>query len=253
MGKHITISIVTATWNCAETLPDCLASIKRQTYPYREHIIIDGASTDGTIGVIQQNIKFISKFQSEQDKGIYDALNKGIDLATGDVIGFLHSDDLYSTDDALRLIAEAFEDPTVCAVYGDLEYVSRKNTSKVVRRWKSKAYKNTDLNWGWMPAHPTLYVRREWYAKISRFDTSYRISSDYHSILRLFTQPGFKSVHIPHILVTMRLGGASNRSIQAIIEKSKEDWRALRECGFSAPQAMLAISSKNLRKIRQFA
>lgn len=252
MGKHVTISIVTATWNCAETLPDCLTSIAQQTYPHREHIIVDGASTDGTIDVVKQNIQLITKFRSEQDEGIYDALNKGIGFATGDVIGFLHADDFYASDDALSLIAEAFEDPTVCAVYGDLVYVSRHDTTKVVRRWKSQPYNSNDLNWGWMPAHPTLYVRREWYAKISRFDTSYRIAADYHSILRLFTQPGFKPAYIPRVLITMRLGGASNRSIQAIIDKSKEDWRALRACGFGVPRAMLAISSKNLRKIRQF-
>ena len=247
------ISIVTATWNCAKTLPDCLASVARQSYLNREHIIVDGASTDGTIDVINEHIDQIPILISERDKGIYDALNKGIQLATGDVIGFLHADDLYATDNTLSKIAQAFEDPTVCAVYGDLEYVSKQDTSKVIRRWQSKHFDRRDLGWGWMPAHPTLYVRRDWYLMIGGFDISYMISADYLSILKLFNQPGFKTEYIPNVLVTMRLGGASNKSIKAIFKKSKEDWRALRSCNFNLFSALRAIVWKNLSKLLQFA
>lgn len=253
MEKNITISVVTATWNCASTLPDCLASVARQSYANVEHVIVDGASTDGTIDVIKGHIDQITTFKSERDKGIYDALNKGIQLSTGDVIGFLHADDLYASDDVLTKIAHAFEDASVCAVYGDLEYVSQQDTTKVIRRWRSQPFKNRDLDWGWMPAHPTLYVRRDWYSKIGGFDISYRISADYLSILRLFTQPMFKTVYIPDVLVTMRLGGASNKSINAILKKSKEDWHALRSCDFSVPRALRAIAWKNLSKLSQFA
>lgn len=252
MVKNIKISVVTATWNCAKTLPDCLSSVARQNYPNLEHVIIDGASTDGTIDVIEEHIDQIDIFKSEEDKGIYDALNKGIQLATGDVVGFLHADDLYASDDVLSRIAEAFKDPMVCAVYGDLVYVSQDNTSKVIRSWQSNPFKMQDLGWGWMPAHPTLYVRRDWYSIINGFDISYRISSDYLSILKLFTQPGFRTVYIPDVLVKMRLGGASNNSIKAIIKKSKEDWRALRSCHFSVPSALRAIIWKNLSKLSQF-
>lgn len=253
MSNNITISIVTVTWNCATTLPDCLASVMRQNYSNREHVIVDGASTDGTVDVINQHIDQIAIFKSERDKGIYDALNKGIGMATGDVVGFLHADDLYSSDDTLSRIAQAFEDPKVCAVYGDLEYVSQQDTSKVIRRWQSNSFKHRDLGWGWMPAHPTLYVRRDWYAKIGGFDISYRIAADYFSILKLFTQPGFKTTYIPKVLVTMRLGGASNKSFMAIIKKTKEDWRAMRSCDFSVPCAIRAIAWKNLSKLSQFA
>ena len=253
MENNITISIITATWNCASTLPDCLASVARQNYLNREHVIVDGASTDGTLDIINQHIEQIAAFKSERDKGIYDALNKGIQLATGDVVGFLHADDLYASDDALSKIAKAFEDPSVCAVYGDLEYVSQQDTSKVIRHWQSKPFKQRDLGLGWMPAHPTLYARRDRYAQINGFDTSYRISADYLSILKLFTQPGFKTEYIPKVLVTMRLGGASNKSIKAIVKKSKEDWRALRSCGFSVTNALRAITWKNLNKLSQFA
>ncbi len=252
MGNKIKISVVTATWNCANTLPDCLASVARQSYTNREHVIVDGASTDGTIDVINQHIDQIATFKSECDKGIYDALNKGIQLATGDVVGFLHADDLYASDDVLAKIAKAFEDPKVCAVYGDLEYVSQQDTSKVIRRWQSKPFNQRDLGWGWMPAHPTLYVRRDWYSMIGGFDISYRIAADYLSILKLFTQPDFKTVYIPDVLITMRLGGASNKSVKAIVKKSKEDWRALRSCDFSMSGALRAIAWKNLSKLSQF-
>lgn len=252
MRVDIKISVITATWNCAKTLPDCLASLALQTYANREHIIVDGASTDGTIEVINHRINQIAIFKSEPDKGIYDALNKGIEMATGDVVGFLHADDLFASDDALAIIAKAFEDPTVCAVYGDLEYVSPQDITKVIRRWRSKSFNQRDLGWGWMPAHPSLYVRRNWYSKIGRFDISYRIAADYLSILKLFSQSGFKTKYIPAVLVTMRLGGASNKSIKAIVKKSKEDWRALRSCDFSVPGALRAIFFKNLSKLSQF-
>lgn len=252
MRRNKTISVITATWNCANTLPECIESVASQDYADCEHIIVDGASTDGTIAIIDRYIDQIATFKSERDQGIYDALNKGIRLSTGDVIGFLHADDLYASRDVLSKVAKAFEDPAVCAVYGDLEYVSQQDISKVIRRWQSKAFNPRNLAWGWMPAHPTLYVRRDWYSKIGEFDVGYKIAADYLSILRLFTQPGFKAVHIPDVLVTMRLGGASNKSIKAIINKTKEDWRALRTCGFGLFPALWAIAWKNLSKLSQF-
>lgn len=250
--SHPTISIITATWNCVQSLPDCLDSVDRQSYQKREHVIIDGASTDGTIEVINQRIHQISVFKSEPDKGIYDALNKGIQLASGDVIGFLHADDFYASDDVLSKIAQAFEDPKVCAVYGDLEYVSQQDTSKVIRRWQSKSFILSDLKRGWMPAHPTLYVRRDFYSKIGGFDISYRIAADYLSILKLFKLPSFHAVYIPEVMVKMRLGGASNKSLKAVTRKSKEDWRALRTCDFGVLAAVRAILWKNLSKLSQF-
>jgi glycosyltransferase len=253
MQSNTKISIITATWNCAQTLPDCLISVAQQTYANREHIIIDGASIDGTIDVINQHIDNVSTFISAPDKGIYDALNKGIELATGDVIGFLHADDLYASDATLAKIAEAFTDPSVCGVYGDLEYVRQFDTSCVVRRWKSKPFTNTDISQGWMPAHPTFYARREWYSRIGGFDTSYDISADYLSILKLFSKPEFKTKYIQDTLVIMRLGGASNKSIKAIIKKTKEDWRALRSCNLNIAHTLRAVLWKNLRKISQFA
>lgn len=252
MENEIKISVVTATWNCAKTLPDCFESVARQNYTNWEQIVVDGASTDATIDVINQHIDQIAALRCERDDGIYDALNKGIQLASGDVVGFLHADDLYASDDVLSKISKVFQDPSVCAVYGDLEYVSQQDKAKVIRRWKSKPFNKRDLSWGWMPAHPTLYVRRKWYASIGGFDVSYRIAADYHSILKLFTRPDFKTVYLPEVLVTMRLGGASNKSIYAILKKSCEDWRALRGCNFSVLSTLRAIIWKNLSKLIQF-
>jgi glycosyltransferase involved in cell wall biosynthesis len=252
MSVKITISVVTATWNCVHTLPDCLGSLSSQTFISKQHIVVDGVSSDGTIEIIKHHSDKISIFKSEPDAGIYDALNKGILLASGNVVGFLHADDLYATPDILFKVANAFEDPTVCAVYGDLEYVRQNDISKVVRRWKSKPFTSRDLVFGWMPAHPTLFVRSEWYERIGGFDKSYRISADYLSILQLFSQPGFKSVYIPEVFVKMRLGGASNKSLKSLVRKTQEDWRALRSCGFSIAGAVRAIAWKNLSKLGQF-
>jgi len=250
--KDISISVVTVTLNCVESLPNCLASVAEQKGVQVEHIIIDGASTDGTKELINKHIDQIDISKSEGDDGIYDALNKGIRLASGDIVGFLHADDIYASNDALYKIKKSFEDPSVSAVFGDLEYVRTKDKSKVIRAWKSKPYSNGLLSWGWMPPHPTLYVRREWYLKFGGFDKSYSIAGDYHSILVLFSQPGFKTIYIPNVLVKMSLGGASNKSLIALQRKFREDWRALRSCDFSILRSLFAIISKNLCKIKQF-
>lgn len=251
--KIVKISVVTATWNCAATIADCLHSVAAQSYSEREHVVIDGASRDGTLDLLQGYRNQLAVLVSEPDQGIYDALNKGIGRASGDVVGFLHADDLYAHPDVLAHIAAAFEsDPDLCAVYGDLQYVRKNDTSEVVRHWKSTPFTAARLAWGWMPPHPTLYVRREWYARIGGLDTRYRIAADYFSILQLFTQPGFKATYLPEVLVKMRLGGASNRSIKAIVQKSCEDWDALRRAGVGALGGVGALIWKNLSKIRQF-
>lgn len=252
-GGNIKISVVTATWNCASTISDCLDSVANQTYPHREHIVIDGVSRDGTINVLQAHCGQLAVLLSEPDKGIYDALNKGIALSSGDVVGFLHADDLYAHNDVLAHVAAAFEaDPAICAVYGDLQYVRKQNVSEVVRYWRSSIFTPKRLSWGWMPPHPTLYVRREWYERIGGLDTRYRIAADYYSILQLFNQPGFEATYLPEVLVKMRLGGASNRSLRAIICKSCEDWDALRRAGMGCFQGAGALLWKNFSKIRQF-
>lgn len=252
MNRPIKFSIITATWNCADTLKSCFVSFSSQSYVNREHIIVDGVSTDGTLEIINKYIDQVAVFISERDQGIYDALNKGIHLATGDVIGFLHADDCYASDDVLCKIAMKFEDPTVCAVYGDLEYVSRQDVSKVIRFWRGKPFIKQDLGWGWMPAHPTLYVRSEWYKKIGGFDISFKIAADYLSVLMLFSQLNFKAIYLPCTIVKMRVGGVSNKSLSSIAKKTMEDWCVLRSCGFSLFKTFRAIAWKNVRKVSQF-
>ncbi len=243
------ISIITATWNCVGTLAHCLDSVSGQSFPEIEHIVIDGSSNDGTRELLQSRQSQLAKLISEPDDGIYDALNKGIAQATGDVVGFLHADDFYPSNAVLAVVAKIFDDPTVDAVYGDLDYVQRDDTAKIIRRWKSSAYDLRKLKRGWMPPHPTLFVRRKWYARIGDFDTSFRISADYLSILRLFSAPSFRAVYFPQVLVKMRVGGVSNRSLANIMRKSKEDMAALRMTGIGGFRTLLF---KNLSKITQF-
>ena len=186
---------------------------------------------------------------SEPDHGIYDALNKGIARCTGDVVGFLHADDVFGGPQVLATVAAAFVDPAVCAVYGDLQYVRKHDLGQVVRHWRSTPFTRRQLAWGWMPPHPTLYVRRNWYSKIGGFYSRYRIAADYFSILSLFSQPGFKAVYLPQVLVKMRVGGASNRSLQNVIRKSREDLDALRRTGVCG---LGPLAWKNVSKLGQF-
>lgn len=235
------------------TVVDCLDSFARQSYDNREHVVIDGASTDGTLELLHSHRDGLAVLVSEQDCGIYDALNKGIERAGGDIVGFLHADDVYAHPDVLAHIAAAFEaDSSICAAYGDLQYVRKEDTSSVVRHWKSSPFSEGRLAWGWMPPHPTLYVRREWYQRIGGLDTRYHIAADYFSILQMFSDPTFKAAYLPEVLVKMRLGGASNRSIKSVLRKSREDWDALKRTNVGALGGVGALFWKNLSKLMQF-
>lgn len=243
------ISVVTATYNCASTMSDCLRSVAEQRHTDLEHIVVDGASTDGTVQLLHQNANQIDRIISEPDKGIYDALNKGVALASGEVVGFLHADDLYSDAMVLEEIAAAFQNPDVEAVYGDLTYVQKTNTDQVVRYWKSSAFRRSTLAGGWMPPHPTLYLRRRVYEKFGGFDLSYRIAADYDFMLRVLGKIEGKVVYLPRVLVKMRVGGESNRSLRNVMRKSAEDLRALRSNRVGGLGSLLL---KNGSKLVQF-
>lgn len=243
------ISIITAVYNRADTVGMAIDSVARQTYPDCEHLIIDGASSDGTLAVVQTRHREAMRVVSEPDEGIYDALNKGIGLATGDVIGLVHSDDFLAHDEVLAKVARAFADPAVQAVYGDLDYVSAADPLRIVRHWRAGAVTARKLGWGWMPPHPTVFVRRALLDTHGTYDTSYRIASDYDAILRWFGKGGIRAAYIPEVLVKMRVGGESNRSLGRIVRKSLEDLRALRSNGVGSVGALLA---KNLSKLPQF-
>jgi glycosyltransferase len=246
------ISIITATYHCADTVGDCLASVADQSYPDWEHIVIDGASTDGTLAVLGARRAQLAVLVSEPDSGIYDALNKGLALATGEVVGFLHADDVYGDARVLERIAAAFADPTVMAVYGDLEYVNRTDSTRVVRHWRAGPFRPTLLRWGWMPPHPTFYLRRVEYERLGGFDTRFRIAADYDLMLRVLNRLPGRVVYLPAVLVRMRLGGESNRSLATIARKSWEDYLVLTRNGLSAPASLAALAWKNLSKMPQF-
>ena len=243
------ISIITATYNSAKTIAETIASLETQTYQNIEYIIVDGASEDSTVSFISDNSSKISKIICEPDKGIYDALNKGIRAATGDVIGFLHSDDLLAYDDAIADIAKTFEATGCDALYGDLEYVSRHDISKRVRLWKSGIFSRVKMKFGWMPPHPSFYMKRTCYMEYGDFSLDYRISADYDSILRYILKKRISLAYLPKVLVKMRVGGISNRSFSSMINKSMEDVRVMKEYRLIWP---LALAYKNLSKLPQF-
>ncbi len=249
------ISVITAVYNNKETIVDALESVLSQSYHNVEHIVIDGGSTDGTVELVRAFGDKIEKFVSEPDGGIYDALNKGISLATGDAVGFLNSDDVYAHDRVLEKIARAFQYEGVDSVYGDLNYVKRDDVSKVVRHWKSHEFSRNKLRTGWMPPHPTFYVRRKIYEKYGGFDTSFKIAADYDSILRFLGLNHISTTYIPEVLVQMRLGGVSNRNIRSILQKSIEDYKALKKNamgGRRGIQGKRTVFMKNFSKVSQF-
>jgi glycosyltransferase len=244
------ISVITATFNSASTLEATIASFSSQTYPDKELIIVDGGSKDGTLEIIRAAGKKVNKSISEPDGGIYDALNKGIGMSEGDVIGFLHSGDQYPTSEILEKIAKKFMEHDADAVYGDLRYVNRKKAERVVRYWNSGEFYPNLLNKGWMPPHPTLYLKKEVYQKHGLFDLSFRIASDYDLILRVLKDPKLNIAYIPEVLVDMETGGLSNGKLVNVIQKSREDFRAMKKNGIR--HAAWALGIKNLGKIPQF-
>lgn len=243
------ISIITAVYNRENFVGNSLNSLQSQTWHNIEHIIIDGASTDGTLSIINSKMNASTVVISEKDKGIYDALNKGLRIASGDVIGFLHSDDFYSDEHVLEKIAKAFSNPAIDGVYGDLDYISKIGSERVIRHWHSGSYHPNKVGWGWMPPHPTLYLRKRVIEQYGPFDTAYQISADYDAILRYLVKGKIRLEYIPDVLVKMRMGGESNRSLSRILHKSYEDYRALHSNGVGGIGVLFC---KNMRKLSQF-
>jgi glycosyltransferase involved in cell wall biosynthesis len=243
------ISIVTAVYNRQISVAQAIESVQSQTHDTKEHLLQDGGSTDGTLEIIENLLGPETHLVTAPDQGIYDAINKGISRATGDIIGLMHSDDFFASDHVLEQVAQAFQDPVVDGVYGDLQYVSANEPNKIIRHWKSGEYHPSRLKQGWMPPHPTLYVRREVFEKWGTYDTSYSIAADYDAMLRYLAKGKIKLSYIPEVLVKMRVGGESNRSVGRIIQKSREDYRAIRQNGVGGIGTLLR---KNTSKIRQF-
>ncbi len=247
--NKLRISIITACYNSASTLEKALKSVSEQTYSNIEYIVVDGASSDNT-SVLLEKYKFrINKLISEPDKGIYDALNKGVAQATGDYIGFLHADDFYAHSKVIEKVAFWCQQSKADAIYGDLQYVSRQQPDRVIRKWKSGKFNLRKLKMGWMPPHPALFLKRELYLKNGMFDISFRIAADYDLIIRNFKNDLIKIYYFPELLYIMRVGGESNKSIGNILDKSKEDLKALRKNKFGG---VYTVFFKNFRKIGQF-
>jgi glycosyltransferase involved in cell wall biosynthesis len=216
------LSIITITYNSALTLENTIQSVIQQSYENSEYIIVDGQSTDGTLNIIEKYKNHIHQFVSEKDKGLYDALNKGIKMATGDVIGILHSDDFYAYDKVLENVMHLIQTENSDAVYADLDYVDKNDTSKIVRKWKSGNYKPGAFLNGWMPPHPTFFVRKDCYQKFGMFNLLLKSAADYELMLRFIHKHQIRLSYLPECIVKMRTGGTSNITF-------KNRWRANRE------------------------
>lgn len=244
------VSIITATYNSADTVRDTIECIQRQTYDQIEHVIVDGHSTDGTMEIIQSYRNKLGHVISEPDDGIYDAMNKGIQLTSGDIIGILNSDDFYINDQVIEKVVQAFDEHQVDSVYGDLQYVHPKETWRVVRNWKAGRFSRHRFLYGWMLPHPTFFVRRSVYEKFGYFNLSLSSAADYELMLRVLYKNKISTHYIQEVLVRMRTGGNSNASLKNRLLANKEDREAWRINGLQ-PRFYTTLL-KPIRKIGQF-
>jgi glycosyltransferase involved in cell wall biosynthesis len=241
------ISIVTVTLNSSETIAKCIASVTNQTYADIEHIIIDGASKDNTIDIIKSFPSRVKKIVSEPDKGIYDAMNKGIKLATGDIVGILNSDDFLCNDNVIETIVMAFINKDVDAIYGDVQFINATDTNKIVRFYSSRNFSPKKFKFGFMPAHPSFYVKKENFEKFGYYKEDYKIAADFELLMRFLLINKIRSEYIGKVIVSMRTGGISNKSIKSNYILNKEIYRACKENGIKTNY--VNIYSKYLIKV----
>jgi glycosyltransferase involved in cell wall biosynthesis len=244
-----TLSLVTVVRNGVATISDCLASVRKQTMPV-EHIVIDGGSEDGTLDVIRNEGGHVARVISEPDEGIYDAMNKGVRSATGEVVGTLNVDDFYPHDKVLDKVTQVFKDPSVDACYGDLQYVDATDPCRVVRHWRAGRCSKGKFYRGWMPPHPTFFVRRKFYALYGMFNADLGSSADYELMLRLLLKHDVSALYIPEVLVKMRTGGVSNASFSNRLAANRMDRRAWTVNSLKPHPWTIAL--KPLRKVGQF-
>jgi glycosyltransferase involved in cell wall biosynthesis len=243
------VTIVTAAFNAGSTLSDCFRSVSGQSIGVR-HVLIDGGSTDSTQQIIEEKIEQLTAVIREPDQGIYDALNKGISEIGEGIVGILHADDLFADEHVIDTVLEAFQDPRLDAIYGDLDYVDRTNSGKILRRWRAGEFRSRNFYYGWMPPHPTFFVRRECYEKFGLYRLDLGTAADYELMLRFLLVQKIRVKYIPRVLVKMRTGGASNASLGARWRANRMDRKAWEVNGLKPyPWTLIA---KPLRKLGQW-
>lgn len=244
------ISIITTTYNSASTIEQTIQSVLNQSYTNIEYIIVDGGSTDGTIDIITRYKAQLSKVISEKDNGIYDAINKGIDLATGDIIGILHSDDFYMNSTVIEQVANTFDQNQCDGLYANLYYVDKDDTNKVKRKWHSGNYSDGAFLNGWMPPHPTFFVKKEMYSKFGKYNLQFATAADYELMLRFIHKHKIKLAYLNEFIVKMRVGGKSNVTVKSRVSANLDDRKAWEVNGLKPRFYTLYL--KPLRKIFQF-
>lgn len=246
----IKVTLITVTLNSEKFVEDAIKSVIAQDYKHIEHIIIDGESTDGTLAVVEKYKGNIAKYISEKDYSMYDAINKGMKMATGDIIGTLNSDDMLASPDVIRRIVENFETKKVDAVYGDLVYVDQDNTSQVLRKWKGGEYSIKKFQYGWMPAHPTFYFRRSLLETCGYYETHFFSAADYEFMTRYLYYHKISAAYIPKLIVKMRHGGMSNSSIFRRLRANRRDYLAMKKN--RVPMPLIVSVLKPMIKLHQY-
>jgi glycosyltransferase involved in cell wall biosynthesis len=244
------ISLITVTYNSEKYFEECIRSVIKQNYSNIEHIVVDGNSTDGTVSIIERYSSHISQWISEKDNGMYDAINKGMKMATGDIIGLLNSDDTLASSGVISAIVKCFEQNDIDSLYGDLEYVDQHNTAKVIRLWKGLDYKRKRFEFGWMPAHPTFYFRKELLKKFGGYESHYFTAADYEFMARYLFLNKVSSIYLPKLIVRMRKGGASNSNLYGRLRANRRDYLAMKKNLIPFP--LIASLLKPLRKVPQY-
>lgn len=242
------VSIITSCFNREATIRDAIDSVCTQTYPDIEYIVIDGASKDRSLDIIRQYEKQIARIVSEPDHGMYEGINKGLKVATGDIIGLMHSDDFFYSNDSIAHIVQKFEETGADLVYGNGLFVDTYDTRKVVRNWISGTYSKGKMKRGWLPLHPTVYIRKECIDRLGMYDESFKIAADSDFLIRYMYEGNLKIAYLDEYVVKMRMGGLSTDP-EKMKQKWKEDLRMYRNHGFSP---YLTLCMKILSKIPQF-
>jgi glycosyltransferase involved in cell wall biosynthesis len=246
--KDFKISLITVSFNAQKSISRCIESVIGQTFKNFEYIIIDGASTDNTLNIIRAYTNNIAYLVSEPDKGIYDAINKGIKMATGDVVGVLHADDFFADEHVLASIAEAFFNNDIQALYADLDYINPEE--EIIRKWRSGSYNKRKFNLGWMPPHPTFYCNKNLFTEYGFYSLEYGTAADYELMLRFIHQNNIEPFYLEKVTVKMKVGGASNKNFTSRVKGLYFDFKAMRRNGILLP--VLTIVLKPARKIVQY-